>query len=147
VTDAADEQPPAHTNEGVPGDGSKMFFYDSNSLTYRTNEELSGWLPAEQRAEFLDAVGRDMLSTTIVYSPTMTVVRSKVGPGARVHPHRHGTHQLTYVLAGELRYGRRVTRAGQGVFSPNQRYSWVAGPEGAEWIEIHDGQPKPYQLD
>ncbi|MBL7488240.1 cupin domain-containing protein [Frankia sp. AgB1.9] len=136
-----------HSNEGVPGDGAKMFFFDSNTLPYRSNEEVAHLLPEDQRDEFLDSVGRDLVSTTILYSPTMTVVRSRVGPGALVRPHRHGTNQLTYLLAGELRYGRRVTRAGQGVFSPNQKYTWVAGPEGAEWIEIHDGHPKAYQLD
>ncbi|MDT3443261.1 MULTISPECIES: cupin domain-containing protein [unclassified Pseudofrankia] len=143
----ASEERAGHPNEGVPGDGARMFFYDSNTLPYRSNQELSEWLPEEQREVFLDAVGRDMLSTTILLSPTMTVVRSRVGPGAQVRPHRHGTHQITYVLSGELRYGRRVTRAGQGVFTPNQKYTWVAGPEGAEWIEIHDGTPKPYDLD
>ncbi|MBL7502137.1 cupin domain-containing protein [Frankia sp. CNm7] len=131
----------------MPGDGTKMFFYDSDTLPYRSNEEVSQWLPEEQRGDFLDAVGRDLLSTTILLSKSLTVVRSRVGPGARVKPHRHGTNQITYVLSGELRYGARITRAGQGVFSPNQKYTWTAGPEGAEWIEIHDGLPAPYQLD
>jgi hypothetical protein len=136
-----------HTNDLVPGDGSRMFFYDSDTLAYEKNEVYAQMLPEDERDTFLDAVGRDMVSTLILQSPTLSMVRVRVGPGAVVKPHRHGTNQITYVLSGELRYGARVTRAGQGTFSPNQRYSWVAGPEGAEWIEIHDGQPLPYKLD
>ena len=144
--DTADRPAPP-VNDGVPGDGSRAFFYDSDALPYETNETYSTMLPEEQREEFLDAVGRDMLSTTILLSPTMTVTRVRVGPGAKVSPHRHGTNQITYVLSGSLRYGRRVTTAGQGFYSPNKKYTWIAGDEGAEWIEIHDGLPAPYQLD
>jgi hypothetical protein len=28
-----------------------------------------------------------------------------------------------------------------GYFSPDALYSWRAGDEGAEWIEIHAGEP------
>ncbi len=136
-----------HSNEGVPGDGSKAFFYDSDRLRYETNETYAGMMPEADREPFLDAVGRDMLSTTILLSPTMTVTRVRVGPGAKVAPHRHGTSQITYLLSGSLAYGRTVTKAGQGFYSPNKKYTWTAGDEGAEWIEIHDGIPAPYQLD
>ena len=136
-----------HSNEDVPGDGSKAFFYDSDALRYETNETYAQMMPEAMRDEFLDCVGRDMLSTTILLSPTMTVTRVRVGPGAKVSPHRHGTKQITYVLSGSLQYGKRVTKAGQGFFSPNKKYTWIAGPEGAEWLEIHDGLPEPYKLD
>ena len=33
------------------------------------------------------------------------------------------------------------TGAGMGYFSPDALYSWRAGDEGAEWIEIHAGEP------
>lgn len=136
-----------HSNESVPGDGSKAFFYDSDELTYEKNEVYSLMLPEEERETFLDAVGRDMVSTLILQSPTLSMVRVRVGPGAKVAPHRHGTNQITYILSGSLRYGKRVTEAGQGFFTPNKRYTWTAGDEGAEWIEIHDGLPLPYKLD
>ncbi|HVV30591.1 MAG TPA: cupin domain-containing protein [Mycobacteriales bacterium] len=136
-----------HPNDNVPGDGSKMFFYDSDTLPYEKNETYAQMLPEEERETFLDAVGRDMVSALILQSPTLSMVRVRVGPGARVQPHRHGTNQITYVLSGSLQYGKRVTHAGQGFFSPNKKYSWVAGDEGAEWIEIHAGEPLPYKLD
>lgn len=60
-------------------------------------------------------------------------------PGERVQPHRHGTYQVNYVRKGELRFGSQVVGPGMGYFSPDALYSWTAGPEGAEWIEIHDG--------
>jgi predicted metal-dependent enzyme (double-stranded beta helix superfamily) len=104
-------------------------------------------MPEEERETFLDAVGRDMVSTLILQSPTLSMVRVRVGPGAKVTPHRHGTNQITYILSGSLRYGKRVTHAGQGFYTPNKRYTWTAGDEGAEWIEIHDGLPLPYKLD
>jgi len=48
------------------------------------------------------------------------------------------------VLRGSLRYGNRVTSAGMGYYSPNTPYAWTAGDDGAEWIEIHAGQPQAY---
>ena len=145
MTDTSDTV--AHSNDEVPGDGSKTFLYDSDTLRYETNETYAQMMPEGMREEFLDCVGRDMLSTTILLSPTMTVTRVRVGPGAKVAPHRHGTNQITYVLSGSLQYGKRVTKAGQGIYSPNKKYTWIAGPDGAEGLEIHDGLPEPYKLD
>jgi hypothetical protein len=31
-----------------------------------------------------------------------------------------------------------------GYYSPDRLYAWTAGDEGAEWIEIHAGQPQAY---
>jgi hypothetical protein len=56
-----------------------------------------------------------------------------------VKPHRHGTYQVNYVLRGELRFGSQRVTAGMGYFSPDALYSWTAGEDGAEWLEIHSG--------
>jgi hypothetical protein len=45
------------------------------------------------------------------------------------------------VLKGSLISGLRVTSAGMGHYGPDRRYSWRAGDEGAQWIEIHAGLP------
>ncbi len=34
--------------------------------------------------------------------------------------------------------GKKVTSEGMGFFTPGQDYAWIAGPEGAEILEIHD---------
>lgn len=88
--------------------------------------------------------GRDLLTKVILQSPTLSVYHENAKPGETVQRHRHGTHQITYVLRGELRYGNRVTTAGMGHYSPNTPYAWTAGDNGAEWIEIHAGQPEAY---
>ena len=41
--------------------------------------------------------------------------------------------------SGELRFGNQRLTPGMGYFSPDALYSWTAGDEGAEWIEIHSG--------
>ena len=140
------DSPSSQSSTDAP-DGNRVFFYDSNTLTYNRNEVYAEMMPEDERETFIDAVGRDMTSCLILQSPTLSMVRVRVGPGAKVKPHRHGTNQITYVLSGSLHYGNRVTRAGGGHFTPNQKYTWTAGPEGAEWIEIHAGEPLPYTLD
>jgi hypothetical protein len=56
-----------------------------------------------------------------------------------VNPHRHGTYQVNYVLRGELILGNQHLPPGMGYFSSGMLYSWRAGEEGAEWIEIQSG--------
>lgn len=85
---------------------------------------------------------RDQGGTYLLTSPTLTVTRSRIRPGFKVSPHHHGVHQMTFVLAGRLTYGSRVVEAGMGVYTPGSKYSWVAGPEGAELLEIFDGIPQ-----
>jgi hypothetical protein len=117
----------------------RSFFYDVAELPGFTIEEQVG--DTEQRDAFFDAFGRDLLTKTIVHSDRLSVFHETAKPNERVKPHRHGTHQLTYVLRGELIYGKRRTSAGMGHFTPDVFYSWRAGAEGAEWLEIHAGQP------
>lgn len=84
---------------------------------------------------------RDQGLTSLVTSPTLTVVRGRFRPGFKAASHHHGVRQLTFVLKGELRLGSRVVTAGMGFFTPSKKYSFVAGPEGAEVLEIFDGVP------
>jgi hypothetical protein len=67
------------------------------------------------------------------------VYHETANPGESVKPHRHGTYQVNYVLRGELFFGNQRVGPGMGYFSPDALYSWRAGDEGAEWIEIHSG--------
>jgi hypothetical protein len=48
------------------------------------------------------------------------------------------------MIRGSLHYGNRVVTAGMGHYSPDRLYAWTAGDGGAEWIEIHAGQPQAY---
>jgi hypothetical protein len=121
----------------------RPFFYSLAELPSRTIAEMAedGGASAEDRDKMFDLFGRDLLTTTILVSPELSVFHEVANPGERVKPHRHGTHQLTYVLKGSLIYGNRVTSAGMGYYSPDRLYAWRAGDEGAEWIEIHAGLP------
>ena len=117
----------------------RPFFYDVAELPARTIVDLVG--DGEDAQPIIDLFGRDLLTKTIVHSPKLSVFHETAKPGERVKPHRHGTHQLTYMLRGELIYGNQRTTAGMGFFSPDTLYSWRAGDEGAEWLEIHAGEP------
>lgn len=79
----------------------------------------------------------------LVTSPSLVMTRGRVRPNHHVPPHRHGVAQVTYVLEGELHYGNRIVKAGGGVFTPDTKYSWTSGPEGAEILEIFNGIPQP----
>ena len=79
------------------------------------------------------------MTKTLVQSPQLCVYHETAKPGEHVKPHRHGVHQVDYVLRGELWFGNQRVGPGMGYFTPDMLYSWTAGPEGAEWIEIHSG--------
>jgi hypothetical protein len=98
----------------------------------------------DDKQKAYDIFGRDLLTKVILQSPTLSVYHEQANTGEKVKPHRHGTHQITYVLRGSLHYGNRVTTAGMGYYSPDRTYSWTAGDDGAEWIEIHAGEPQAY---
>ncbi len=117
----------------------RQFFFDVSELEGRTNAEILG--ESEQAEQFYAVFGRDLVSKAILQSPELSVYHATAQPGEHVKPHRHGTHQLNYVLKGELIFGRRHVGPGMGFFTPDLLYTWKAGEEGAEWLEIHSGQP------
>ena len=98
----------------------------------------------EQGRFMIEMFGRDLLTKPIVQTSRLSVFHETAQPGDRVKPHRHGTHQVNYVLKGELIFGNQHVRPGMAFFTPDMLYSWRAGEEGAEWIEIHGGQPGIY---
>lgn len=122
--------------------GTKPRFYDSSKISYQTAADFAATLPEAERAAYLEQYGNSGAVGTILNSPSLVVIRYKAKPGESVPPHRHGVNQITFVLSGELRYGSQKTTAGMGYFSPNRKYSWVAGPEGADFLEIFDGVPE-----
>ena len=121
--------------------GTKPCFYDSDKIDYLSPVDLAESLPEDERADFLQQYGDGGLVGTILSSPSLAVIRYKAKPGERVPPHRHGVNQITFMLKGSLHYGSRATTAGMGYFSPDRKYSWTAGPEGADFLEIFDGPP------
>jgi hypothetical protein len=134
--DEMSESPVAAEEPQMP---AGPFFYDTAELPGYTIVDLLG--DADGAEEIFDVFGRDLVTKTILQSPQLSVFHESAQPGERVKPHRHGTHQLTYVLRGELIYGNQRTSAGMGYYSPDTLYSWRAGDDGAEWIEIHAGAP------
>ena len=115
----------------------RPFVFDVAELDGHTNEELLGGAPNAE--ELFELLGRDLVTKILVMTPHLTVTHEKAKPGEQVKPHRHGTYQVNYVLGGELWFGNQRVTAGMGYFSPDMLYSWRAGDEGAEWIEIHNG--------
>jgi hypothetical protein len=119
----------------------RPFFYSLDDLEGRTAEQMLAGLPPDEQEYRFALFGRDLVTKTIVRSSRLCVFHESAPPGARVKPHRHGTHQLTFVLKGEMIYGNQRVSAGMGSFTPDTLYSWVVGPEGAEWLEVHSGEP------
>jgi hypothetical protein len=120
-------------------DGGELsaFIFDVTTIPGHTNVEMMGDSPESEH--FLDLLGRDLVTKVLVQTPKLCVYHETAKPGERVKPHRHGTYQVNYVLRGELQFGNQRVTAGMGYFSPDMLYSWRAGDEGAEWIEIHSG--------
>jgi len=123
----------------VPEEPLRPFVFDVSRLPGYTIADMLGDSP--EADHYFDLFGRDLVTRTIVQSPQLSVFHETAKPGERVKPHRHGTHQLNYVLQGELIYGNQRVGPGMGYFTPDTLYAWRAGDEGAEWIEIHAGAP------
>jgi hypothetical protein len=113
------------------------FVFDVATVPGHTNAELLG--EGEEAEHFLELLGRDLVTRALVQTDKLSVYHATAQPGERVKPHRHGTYQVNYVLRGELLFGNQRVTAGMGRFMPDTLYSWRAGNEGAEWIEIHSG--------
>jgi predicted metal-dependent enzyme (double-stranded beta helix superfamily) len=136
------------TPTGDSGRALRPFIFDVAEVPGHTNAEMLAGSPDAER--YLELLGRDLLTRTLVMTDKLCVYHETAKPGERVKPHRHGVYQVNYILRGELRYGNQRVTAGMGYFSPDKLYSWTAGDEGAEWIEIHSGvggiftdQPEP----
>jgi hypothetical protein len=113
------------------------FIFAVDDIPGHTNAELLAGFPNAD--ELYELLGRDLVTKALVQTPRLCVYHESAKPGERVKPHRHGTYQVNYVLRGELMFGNRRVSAGMGYFTPDMLYSWRAGDEGAEWIEIHSG--------
>lgn len=112
----------------------KPFFYNLADLPDLSN--APNGFSGEIAKHFADVGG---VVKQILNIPTLSVAYYKFEPGVHVPYHNHGTNQLTFVLNGSLHYGgKKVTSEGMGFFTPGQDYAWIAGPEGAEILEIHD---------
>ena len=117
--------------------GLRPFVFDVATTPGHTNAELLGDAPEAEH--YFELLGRDLVTRFLVQTPKLSVYHETAQPGERVKPHRHGTYQVNYVLRGELFFGSHRVGPGMGYFSPDALYSWRAGDDGAEWIEIHSG--------
>jgi hypothetical protein len=118
---------------------AESFFFNVADLPGHTIVDLVGDGP--EAAPMIELFGRDLVTRAIVQTPSLSVFHETAKPGERVKPHRHGTLQVDYVVRGELRFGAQRVGPGMGCVIPDTLYSWQAGDEGAEWIEIHAGAP------
>jgi hypothetical protein len=115
----------------------RPFVFDVATIEGYTNGDMLGDAP--EADAYLELLGRDLVTRVLVQTPELCVYHETAKPGEQVKPHRHGTYQVNYVLRGELIFGNQHVTAGMGYFTPDMLYSWRAGDEGAEWIEIHSG--------
>ncbi|WP_262402843.1 cupin domain-containing protein [Actinomadura sp. CNU-125] len=123
---------------GNEHDTSRQFFFDVNEIPGHTNAERLGDAPGAER--YLDLLGRDLVTRTLVHSPRLCVFHETARPGERVKPHRHGTYQLNYILRGELVFGRRRVGPDMGFFTPDLLYSWRAAtraPNGSKSTRVY----------
>ena len=93
-------------------------------------------------ADFMTVFGG--LQSKVVFSTSepdgLSITHVKLGPDFILLPHSHDTNCAYYVTAGEIRLSRRRLGPGAGFYVPaNRRYAYVAGPEGAELLEVRDG--------
>ena len=116
---------------------SQAYVFDVATTPAHINAELLAG--AENAEELFEVLGRDLETRTLVQTAKLCVYHETAKPGERVKPHRHGTYQVNYILRGELVFGSQRVTAAMGYFTPDLLYSWRAGDEGAEWIEIHSG--------
>jgi hypothetical protein len=128
---------PAATHQQAPEEPLRPFVFDVATTPAHTNAELLA--SYDNADELYELLGRDLVTRMLVQTPQLCVYHETAQPGEQVKPHRHGTYQVNYVLRGELLFGNQRVTAGMGYFSPDMLYSWRAGAEGAEWIEIHSG--------
>lgn len=119
-------------------DAVRPFIFDVSEIDGHTNEEMMAG--HENSEELYELLGRDLVTKILVQTPQLCVYHESAKPDERVKPHRHGTYQVNFMLRGELVFGNQHLTPGMGYFSPDWLYSWRAGAEGAEWIEIHSGQ-------
>jgi hypothetical protein len=119
-------------------DALRPFIFDVAEIDGHTNEEMMAG--QENSEELYELLGRDLVTKILVQTPQLCVYHESAKPGERVKPHRHGTYQVNFMLRGELVFGNQHLTPGMGYFSPDWLYSWRAGEEGAEWIEMHSGQ-------
>ena len=118
---------------------TKQQFLDVNTMDGYTAKQLTD---DKAMVELLERLfGETLLTKKILQTPTLCVYHETAQPHEKVPPHRHGTTQVDYVLKGELHFGNKVLSAGMAFVNPDRPYSWQAGPEGAEWLEIHSGVP------
>jgi hypothetical protein len=118
-------------------DTLRPFVFDVAEVPGLTNEDMLSSAPNAD--ELFDLLGRDLVTRTLVQTDRLCIYHETAKAGEHVKPHRHGTYQVNFVLRGELRFGNQKVTPGMGYFSPDALYSWTAGDEGAEWIEVHSG--------
>lgn len=121
-------------------DFTKSFFFDiaKENFVHLADRITARCADPKEREWLIDLYG-NMDISILVDIPTMLVTYCKVPPDASVKPHRHGRNQFVLVIKGELHYGSQVIRPEMGYFGPDKFYSWKAGPQGCEFIEIMDG--------
>jgi quercetin dioxygenase-like cupin family protein len=119
--------------------GSKAFFYDINDLKAVNFADLvaSGQIVFDGIEHFGDRI----VEKEILKLPTISLIQYTIAPGTRIPHHHHDCNQLDFVLEGSVHYGenKKVLTKGMGFFAPKgQVYSWIAGPEGCTFLEVHD---------
>ena len=117
----------------------KAFFYDIDDLPAVNFADLV----AEGKIVFdgIEHFGDRLVEKEILNLPTISLIQYTMAPGTRVPHHHHDCNQIDFILDGSLHYGddNKVLTKGMGFYAPEgQIYSWLAGPDGCTFLEVHD---------
>lgn len=92
--------------------------------------------------ELAQAGGNEGLASKLLVRQEggFSILLLQAKPGFIVPRHRHDTDCMYYVQSGALRMGRRTLQGGDAFFVPaGVVYTYEAGPEGCEVLEIRFG--------
>ncbi len=98
------------------------------------------------RIEFADGRVASIFERFLETSPRMFSFFNRWDPGMISLRHGHQGDHVVYVLAGEVRVGERLCRAGTHIFLMHgDRFGpWIAGTDGCELLGIIAGNPAPF---
>ena len=110
--------------------------YGSDAARAKIGEMVKAFIPGTSTTSLIAQKGTD----------GMNLVHVWFGPNFPLFRHSHPRYGdcLYYVIAGEIKMGKRTLGAGSTFFLPNgQPYKYTAGPAGVELLEFRAGGGDP----
>ena len=119
---------------------NKLTFFDTEHMPGYTIADMAGEGPQAQ--EMIELFGRELVTKTILQSAKLSVFHEKA-KARRTGESRTATEPCRSTTCSAASSSSAISRVSAGMgyaVIPDTLYSWRAGDEGAEWIEIHVGE-------